>query len=134
MLLVAAAALSADAPALQADVSEAQKRFYIGLANSWIRRNASGVSSYFDSRVTLDLGPHCRPGKYKRRQAIGVLATHLGRHVLPDPRQSKIIKMTSGYMILRHHYKDLVTGQRKQQNLWFMIRRGRGFIVTQIHP
>ena len=133
-ILIALATVTYTTPA-QAQVPPAQKRFYQKLLKSWVTRNAGAVSAYFDARVTLDLGAHCRKGKYKKRQAIGVLSTHLNRHVSPNAGLTKIIKMTGSYMYMRHHYKDLVTGQRKQQHLLFKIRNARGaFIVTEIRP
>ncbi len=134
-MLVLLLTLAASPASLRAEVPVTQKKFYQGLLKSWVKRNPKNISAYFDIRVTLDLGPHCRKGKYKKRQAIGVLRTHLNRHVMPDPRLTKILKMTGSYMLMRHHYKDLVTGQRKQQHLLFKIRKSGGaFIVTEIRP
>ena len=135
-ILIAATIFSLGAVPLRADtfdVSDGQKKFYKAIASSWVSRNDGGISRYFDGRVYLDLGPHCRAGKYKKAQAIGVLKSHLNRHIAPDRNKTKILRMTDGYMVLRHHYKDLPTGQRKQQNLWFYVRKsGQSFILTEI--
>lgn len=130
LLLLALALASPVATARASDPPKAQQEFYKALARDFVAKNGSGIAARFDAYVNLRL-VGSRLKRYRKDQAANVLRTYL-RGITPVRDGTKIIKWTTGYMILRCRYWDS-GGRLRETQLYFNAKQGRsGYVVTTI--